>query len=65
MPVVTIRTGFRLPDGKEETLTQYMCDWPGCPNVAVHVLGCIRELRAMVVVCAEHTPPQRRTDGKT
>ncbi len=65
MPVITIQTGFRAPDGQEETLTEYLCDWPGCPNVAVHVLGCIKELRAMVVVCEEHMPQQRRSDDKT
>jgi hypothetical protein len=65
MPTVTIKTGFRLPDGTEETLTQYICDWPGCPNVAVHVLGSIRELRAPAVVCEEHTPQsQRQIDRK-
>ena len=63
MPLVTINTGFHTPDGKEETLTQYLCDWPGCPNPAVHVLGSIRELRALVVVCDKHTPPHRKRAG--
>jgi hypothetical protein len=36
------------------TLTEYVCDMPGCPNLAEHVLGVIRELRVMAVVCAEH-----------
>jgi hypothetical protein len=62
MPLVTIKTGFHTPDGGEETLTEYLCDWPGCPNVAVHLLGCIVEVRAMVRVCEEHRrPTQRRT----
>lgn len=62
MPLVTIRTGLPTADGGEEVLTEYLCDWPGCPNIAVHPLGCIREIRAMVVVCEEHIPPaQRRT----
>ena len=60
MPLVTIKTGFRTPDGDEETLTEYVCDWPGCPNVAVHLLGCIPEIRLMSVVCEEHTPPTQR-----
>ena len=51
MPQVTIRTDV---DGREETLTEYMCDWPDCPNVAVHVLGIVRELRLRAAVCAEH-----------
>ena len=54
MPLVTIKTGLLKSDGNEEVLTEYLCDWPDCPNVAVHPLGCIRELRAVVVVCAEH-----------
>jgi hypothetical protein len=60
MPLVTIKTGFHAPDGAEEILTEYVCDWPGCPNVAVHSLGCITELRAMAIVCDEHVPPARR-----
>jgi hypothetical protein len=63
MPRVTIKTGFLTADGEEETLTLYVCDWPGCANAAVHVLGSIKELRALAIVCEEHTPPdQRRTD---
>ena len=53
MPSVTLRTR-RAGDGKEETLTEYLCDWPDCPNIASHVVGTIRELRAFSAVCAEH-----------
>jgi hypothetical protein len=56
MPFVTIKTGFPAPDGGEETLTEYLCDWPGCPNIAVHTLGCIVEIRAFAAVCEEHVP---------
>jgi hypothetical protein len=41
-------------DGREETLSEYMCDWPDCPNVAVEVVGGLRELRVRVAMCAEH-----------
>ena len=58
VPRVTIRTGFRAPDDQEEVLTEYLCDWPGCANVAVHTLGCIAELRAAAAVCEEHIPRQ-------
>ncbi len=54
MPLVTIKTGLLKPDGSEEVLTEYLCDWPDCPNIAVHQLAFSRELRAFVVVCAEH-----------
>jgi len=63
MPLVTIKTGLFAPNGSEEVLSEYMCDWPGCPNVAVHPLGCVRELRAVVVVCAEHIPRVKRPSG--
>jgi hypothetical protein len=59
MPRVTIRTGFSTPEGGEEVLSEYLCDWPGCSKVAVYPLGCIPELRANVVVCEEHVPPAR------
>jgi hypothetical protein len=62
VPIITIKTGFSTADGQEEILTEYVCDSPGCPNVAVHLLGVIRELRAVAVVCEKHAPPaQRRT----
>ncbi len=61
MPLVTIKTGFAASDGREEVLTEYLCDWPGCPNIAVHSLGCIKEIRAIAAVCEEHTPPAQRT----
>jgi len=51
MPHVTLRT---IVDGREETLSEYICDWPDCPNVAVEVLGVVRELRMRAAVCAEH-----------
>ena len=41
-------------DSDEETLSEYICDWPGCPNVAEHVFGMIVELRQFVAVCSEH-----------
>jgi hypothetical protein len=51
MPQVTIRT---IVDGREESLSEYLCDWTDCPNVAVHVVGIVRELRIRTIVCAEH-----------
>ena len=53
MPSVTIRTS-QTDDGPEETLTEYLCDWPDCPNVATQVVGTIRELRLFSAVCDEH-----------
>jgi hypothetical protein len=60
MPRVTIRTGFETPDGNEEILSEYLCDWPGCANVAVRSLGCITEIRAMAAVCENHLPSRER-----
>ena len=53
MPSVTLRVN-RTADGKEETLTEYICDWPDCPHVAEHVVGVTRELRAFAAMCPEH-----------
>ena len=41
-------------NGVEETLSEYLCDWTDCPNVAVELLGVVRDLRLTAVVCAEH-----------
>ena len=54
MPRVTIKTGFWMPDGREEELTEYFCDAPDCPNIATHVVACIKELGVSVVTCEEH-----------
>lgn len=52
MPPVTLRTTDA--DDKTHTLTEYLCDWPDCPNVAEHVLGVLPGLRAMSALCLEH-----------
>jgi hypothetical protein len=53
MPSVTLRTTDPV-SGEGEALTEYICDWPGCPNVAEHVVGVLRELRAFSAVCRTH-----------
>lgn len=55
MPRVTLNTGSVAADGREETLSEYLCDWPDCSNVATHVVGFVRELRICTVVCSEHS----------
>ena len=54
MPMVIIRTGFTDPDGYEEHLSEYLCDSPDCPNIAVHVAGFSKELGIVNVLCEEH-----------
>jgi len=55
VPQVTIKTGFVAADGHEEVLTEYLCDWPGCTNVAELVVGVAAGLKAMFVVCHKHS----------
>jgi hypothetical protein len=59
MPQVTIKTGLKAEDGTEEALTEYLCDWPDCPNVATDVLGCAKEIGISSAVCREHAKAQR------
>ena len=54
MPPVTYKTGFLGQDGHEEELTEYLCDWPGCPNVAEHVAACVRDIGLCIALCQEH-----------
>jgi len=63
MPWVTIKTGLTTPDGHEEKLTEYLCDHPGCPNIATHMLGVIAELRLMASVCDQHLPKPPASNG--
>lgn len=62
MPRVTIKTGFRDAEGREENLTEYVGDVPGCPNIATRLLGCLVELRAMA---ADHVPGDIRCLSRT
>lgn len=65
MPRVTIRTGFFTADGREEELSEFLCDAPGCPNVATQVVGVIKEIGLAVVVCEQHAASRvtsKRTD---
>ena len=54
MPRVTIKTGFLEPDGKEEELTEFLCDISGCPNIATELAGCVKELGVALAICEEH-----------
>jgi hypothetical protein len=60
MSRVTIKTGLTAPDGSEEKLTEYLCDYPNCPNFATRVIGCLVELRLMAAVCEAHASMLRR-----
>ena len=67
MPLVKINTGFTTEDGTEEILSEYLCDWPDCPNIATHVLGCVREFGLSAVVCDTHVTgsASRLAEGTT
>jgi hypothetical protein len=54
MPNVTVKTGLIGPDGKQETLTEYLCDSPNCPNIATQMVGCVNEIRLCIALCNEH-----------
>jgi hypothetical protein len=59
MPWVIIKTGLKTPDGRDEELREYFCDYPGCHNVATQMLGCLVELRQLAMVCPDHAPKPR------
>jgi len=62
---VILRTGVES-SGQEEILREYLCDWPDCPNIAVHVVGVVKEIGAVSAVCDEHVPmraPRQPGDG--
>lgn len=51
MPRVTLCTDV---DGREECLSEYICDWPDCPNVAEEIVGSVAALRVCMAMCSEH-----------
>jgi hypothetical protein len=54
MATVTLRLQRSDAPGDEERLIAYMCDWPDCPNIAVQVIGVVRELGMPCAMCEEH-----------
>jgi hypothetical protein len=64
VPRIVIKSGEKTADGQEEALTEYLCDWPGCANVAEHVLGGVRELGVFAMVCQEHMEIRRKQSQK-
>jgi hypothetical protein len=62
MPRIVIKTTFA---GKEESLSEYWCDHPNCPNPAEHVVGVVRSLRLVAMMCDEHFKAleRRRNDA--
>ncbi len=44
---------------QQSAVAQYLCDWPGCENVAKHVTGVVREFGLFAAVCKEHAALQR------
>jgi hypothetical protein len=50
MPQATLRITI---DGREEAISEYICDWPNCPHVGIHVFA-VPALRLRAVICAEH-----------
>ena len=59
MSRVRIKTGFTTPDGTEEELSEYICDYPNCSNFATRIVGCLVELRQMAAVCELHASKLR------
>jgi hypothetical protein len=51
VPQVSIKIAV---EDREETLSEYLCDWPDCPHIAVEVVGFVRELGLATVVCPDH-----------
>lgn len=54
MPQIILKTGVIGPDGREEILTEYHCDFTGCGNLASQVFGIARELQSCEAFCDEH-----------
>jgi hypothetical protein len=37
---------------------RYLCDHPGCSNVAKHVMGCAKEIGMFAALCDQHAKRQ-------
>jgi hypothetical protein len=54
MPLITIRTNSTSKGHSEEVISEYMCDSPDCPNIAVQVIGIARQINGLLALCEEH-----------
>lgn len=61
MPEIRIKLDL---GGHEETLTEYFCDWPDCPNPAVEVVGAAAERRTQIVMCRVHAAELAKIKAK-
>jgi hypothetical protein len=63
MPQVTIKTGIAGPDGREEELTEYLCDLAGLPECRrARTRTRARELGLTCAVCQQHATTSRDAD---
>jgi hypothetical protein len=51
MPQLTLRTTV---NGREEAISEYICDWPNCPQPGLYVFAVMPALRLRAVMCADH-----------
>jgi hypothetical protein len=56
---------MKSADGQEQVLKEYLCDWPGCANVAEHVVGIARDLAMVRAFCREHAVMSTRPSPTT
>lgn len=56
-----LKNELTLPERRvlqNRTSSEPICDYPGCQNVAVQVVGIVRDINSTFVVCAEHANPE-------
>lgn len=51
MPRVTLRLTV---DGVDESISEYICDFPDCPEPAIYVLDGVARFNMRAGLCAEH-----------
>jgi hypothetical protein len=61
MSRVTIKTGTVGADGEGVVLAEYLCDWPGCANVAEPVVAVV----SASAVCREHAATMHNRASKS
>ena len=62
MPLTREFTEASIRALNQRKTMEILCDYPGCKNNAVHVVGVVRDINVGLVVCEEHSNFSTHTD---
>ena len=62
MPLTNELTEAETRALEQRTTSEHLCDYPGCENTAVQVVGVVRDINSAFAVCEEHLDLAKHTN---